>query len=72
MNNTMAKKQKPAEPAAAADDAETWTIYAKIDPALRTAFQEYAESREYPPALARVLERALRDFFKREGFPKPK
>lgn len=46
----------------------SWTVYARLDPSLEGPTDAYINSREYPPALARVLERALKMLLKEEGF----
>lgn len=65
------KKTKTSEPVV--DEPETvWKLFSRIDIALKQPFEEYIESREYPPDQARVIERALREFLQKEGFWPPK
>jgi len=50
----------------------SWAIFARIDPALQEPVQQYIASRDYPPQIGQVLERALKELLKREGFWPPK
>lgn len=49
-----------------------WSVFAPVNSLLRRSFENYQESLEYNPPLARVVERALREFFTREGVYPPK
>lgn len=70
----MAKKKLPPSDGASESKkparSPAWTVYARLDPDLEAHFQEYRELFEYPPDLARVLERALRELFSKAGIGK--
>lgn len=71
----MAKK-KPASAKAVGDGkgpnrSPAWAVYARLDPALEKPVEEYINSQEYPPALARVIERALKDLLRKHGYWPP-
>lgn len=44
-----------------------WEVYARLDPELKPAFEAYREAQEYPPNLARVIEKALKKLFEESG-----
>lgn len=71
----MAKK-KPTSAGKAGrppNRSPSWVVYARLDPALQGPVEEYMASFDYPPALARVIERALTKLLQESGhLPKPK
>lgn len=54
----MAKKRTDSK---TPNRSPAWVVYARLDPELQAPVEEYINSHEYPPTLARVIERALRD-----------
>jgi hypothetical protein len=69
-------KKKPVEEAAAQSTDEStdpsWAVFGRIDPALKKPTEDYISDREYSPVIARVIERALREFLERQGYWPPK
>lgn len=64
----MAKKKTPV----VQDDSKpgrspSWVVYARLDPALQKPVEDYIAAQEYPPALARVIERALKLLLRENG-----
>lgn len=57
----------PAAEAKKPKRSPAWEIYARLDPDLKPAFEAYREKQEYPPNLARVIERALKKLFEESG-----
>jgi hypothetical protein len=45
----------------------SWAVYARLDPDLKQAFEDYQQLFEYQPELARVIERALKRLFEEAG-----
>lgn len=64
---SKAKKSSKQEASETTDADKSWPIFARIDPALRKPIEDYINKRDYPPPLARVIERALREFLERQG-----
>jgi hypothetical protein len=66
---TVMAKKKPKTEEQGRDKG--WGVFARLDPALKKPTEDYIKSREYPPHLARVLERALRMLLEQEGYWPP-
>lgn len=49
-----------------------WEIYARIDEELKPVFEQYRNLQEYPPNLARVIEKALKMLFEKAKLWPPK
>ena len=72
----MAKKKRPTEVVPTVEPAKggrspAWVVYARVEPELQGPVEAYINSHEYPPALARVIERALKNLLKEAGFWPP-
>lgn len=61
----MAKKKKSDDGPSRAPHRN---VGARIDPQIHAAMEAYIAAQKYPPSVKQVLEEALSEFLKREGF----
>lgn len=69
----VAKKRQPSDEGKTAENrSPSWVVYARLDPDLQGPVEAYIADQDYPPALARVIERALRELLAKSGHWPPK
>ena|SRR5581483_8089952 len=72
MPDVAKKRRQDDAEASQSGRSPSWTVYARLDPELQGPVEAYIEAQEYPPPLARVIERALRELLSKHGFWPPK
>lgn len=74
--DTMTKKRSTSKPTSVREtkpeSEEIWKLFTKIDGSLKTPFEDYLASLEYPTDQARVIEKMFKEFLEKRGFWPPK
>jgi hypothetical protein len=68
----MARKRKPAGDGGGGKPRPGFAVFARVKADIGDALQAFIDAQRFPPTLANVVETALVEFLKREGFYPPK